>query len=220
MTKEQPVRRARGPGRLTATETAVLHDRMLDAAEAVFVEQGYARATMEQISRRAGVGRKTLYARYASKAEVLSAVVNRLLDSAMAPNPKRARRGRSDSRSELLKIARKLASLSESPHVAGINRLIFAEALQTPNLAALFFQLHARARDEVQAKLEELQDQGVLPALSNSRMAATIFIEMTASLPRLRALLGTPLTRREANDLTATAVDIFLHGCGVTDGTA
>jgi hypothetical protein len=45
-------------------------------------------------------------------------------------------------------------------------------------------------------------------------LAAVIFIEMAASIPRLRALLGAPLRRKETSDLTAAAVEIFLHGCG------
>ena len=218
MTQTAPTLRARGPGRLTATETALLQDRLLESAEALFVEQGFARATMDQIARRAGVGRKTLYARYSNKGEVLSAVVNRLLENAIAATPKRAASGHGDARSQLLRMARSLANLSEAPHVAGINRLIFAEAAQEPHLAALFLQLHARAADEVRRTLEELKDQGALPALSNSALAAAIFIEMAASLPRLRALLGRPLTRKETNDLTAAAVDIFLHGCSTKVG--
>jgi len=219
MTGTQSTGRTRGPGRLTAKETALLRDRILESAEAIFVEQGYGRATMEQIAQSAGIGRKTLYARFTNKAEVLEAVVNRLLDSAMAPIPTPARAVRGDARSHLLKMARALADLSASPHVAGINRLIFGEALQAPNLAALFVQLHGRAVDEVQAKLEGLHKQGALPALSNSRAAAAIFIEMAASVPRLRALVGTPLTRKETDELSAAAVDIFLHGC-VGEGAA
>jgi AcrR family transcriptional regulator len=212
----QPEQAARGPGRLNAAEAALLEDRLLDAAEAVFVEQGYARATMDQIAKRGGVGRKTVYARYSNKTDVLAAVVDRLLDSAMAEEPKRAAGGRGDARSQLTRMARKLASLSESPHVAGINRLIFAEAVQTQSLAGLYFHLHARAAGEVQAKQEELQSEGELPALANSRLAAAIFIEMAASLPRLHALLGAPLSRKETNDFTAAAVDIFLNGCAAS----
>lgn len=214
MDEKRPARIRRGPGRLTAEETAKLESRLLDSAETVFVERGYARATMEEIARHAGAGRKTLYARYANKAELLSAVVERLLDSAMGsaegpiqPSP------RGSTRSQLLNIARKLASLSAAPHVAGINRLIFAESAQAPDLAGLFLHLHARASDDVQAVLDRLQDHGALPSLANSRMAAAIFIEMTASLPRLRALLGKPLSSRETNELLDAAVDIFLHGC-------
>lgn len=212
MIKQQPVQRKRGPGRLTVAETALLHDRLLTSAEEVFVEQGYARTTMEQIALRAGIGRKTLYSRFANKGEVLAAVVNRLLDTAMAQSSKREDSGQGDARSQLLKMARNLAGLSQAPHVAGINRLIFAEALQEPKLAALFLQLHEHAATDVQAKLEELHDQGALPRLTDSRMAAVIFIEMTASIPRLRALLGMPLTRKETNDLTDVAVNIFLQG--------
>lgn len=216
MPSKQPSQNGRGPGRLTLAQTALLESQLLDSAEAVFVEHGYARATMDQVARRAGTGRKTLYARYANKAELLTAVVNRLLDAAMKSDSSAARTGKvqGGAQSRLLRIARKLASLSEASHVAGINRLVFAEALQAPELANLFLHLHARAADDVEMNLEELQRQGELPGLSDRRLAAIIFIEMTASLPRLRALLGTPLSRRETNELTAAAVDIFLHGCG------
>lgn len=208
----------RGPGRLTASEAALLEARLLEAAEAVFVEQGYARATMEEIARRAGAGRKTLYARYANKADVLAAVVDRLMDQAIMPGqPAAARSSRGDAKTQLLKTARKLANLSELPHVAGINRLIFSEAAQSPNLASLFLHLHARAAEEVHASLEKLHDQGALPRSANSRAAAAIFIEMTASLPRLRALLGSPLSRKETNELTEVAVDIFLNGYGAKE---
>lgn len=204
----------RGPGRLTAAETALLETRLLDSAQAVFVEHGYAGAKMDEIARRASAGRKTLYARYSNKAEVLTAVVNRLLDTAMEPHAKHDRGDAPDARSLLLQIARELARLSEAPHVAGINRLIFAEAQQAPDLARLFLDLYARAADDVRSELEQLRDQGELPRLPSSKLAAIIFIEMTASMPRLRALLGAPLTRHETDELTAAAVDIFLRGCG------
>lgn len=207
----------RGPGRLTAAETAALEARLLDAAEAVFVELGYARASIDAIARRASASRKTIYARYANKADVLTAVVNRLLEAAMSPH--RADAGGApapaEPRARLLQLARELASLSEAPHVAGINRLIFAEALQAPDLSRLFLDLHSRAADEVRENLETLHDEGSLPRLPDSRLAAIIFIEMVASMPRLRALLGAPLTREATDELTSAAVEIFLHGCGM-----
>jgi AcrR family transcriptional regulator len=208
----------RGPGRLTAADAELLEGRLLGAAERVFIEQGYAGATMDAIAKAAAASRKTIYARYANKAEVMTAVVNRLLDAAMNPHQKGVRPlsvGR-DPEALLLQIARELASLSEAPHVAGINRLVFAEALQAPDLARLFLDLHARAAEDVRANLEELRDEGSLPRLPNSRWAAVIFIEMVASVPRMRALLGAPLSRKEINELTAAAVEIFLRGCGKT----
>jgi AcrR family transcriptional regulator len=216
MAKKQAGTKPRGPGRLSGEETALLDTRFLDVAETMFVEQGYARVTMDQIAQGAGATRRTLYARYANKAEVLTAVVNRLLDAAMAPHQQETpvKRRASEPRALLLQIARELAFLSADTRAAGINRLIFAEAMQTPDLARQFLDLHARATEDVKTNLESLRSEGVLPHLPNSRLAAVIFIEMVASMPRLRALLGAPLTRKETNDLTAAAVDIFLHGCG------
>jgi AcrR family transcriptional regulator len=215
MTKKRANTKARGPGRLSAEATEQLDARFLDVAEGLFVEQGYARATMDEVARRVGATRRTLYARYANKEELLTAVVNRLLDAAVAPHRQETQAqptGR-EPRALLLQIARELAFLSADARAAGINRLIFAEALQTPDLARQFLDLHARATDKVKANLESLRDAGNLPRLPNSRLAAVIFIEMVASMPRLRALLGSPLTRKETNELTATAVDIFLDGC-------
>jgi hypothetical protein len=44
-----------------------LECRLLDTAEAVFLELGYTRATIDAIAKAAGATRKTIYARYANK---------------------------------------------------------------------------------------------------------------------------------------------------------
>jgi AcrR family transcriptional regulator len=207
---------ARGPGRLTSEASAELDERLVAAAEQVFVNRGYAGTTMDAIARAAATTRRTLYARYANKAKVLESVVSRLLDAAMQPHQQEAhaRPRKRDPKALLLQIARELASLSAAPQVAGINRLVFAEAQQAPDLARLFLDLHARAADDVRANLETLREEGELPRLPDSRMAAVIFIEMTASMPRLRARLGAPFGREESKKFTSVAVEIFLRGCG------
>lgn len=206
----------RGPGRLTAAETAEMETRLLDCAELVFAQQGFARTSMDAVAKAAGVTRKTLYARFANKSELLEAVVNRLLEVAMAPHRERGNTSPAagEARQLLLQIARELVGLSEAPHVTGINRLVFAEARQAPGLSRLFLDLHARAVDEVWRVLEMLRDEGGLPRLPDSRGAAVVFVEMVASMPRLRAMLGTPLGRKASDELIVTAVDIFLGGCG------
>src|SRR5215469_1659631 len=75
---------ARGPGRLSAEEAALLPGRLLNAALALFDERGYADTTMEQIAKHAGASTKTLYSRYANKAEILTASINRLVERALA----------------------------------------------------------------------------------------------------------------------------------------
>lgn len=207
--------RCTGPGRLTARDTAELPSRLLDAAQAVFLEMGYARATMDAIARAAGTTRKTLYARHAGKAEVLSALVDRWLAAALAPAaPSDAGALPVQPRDQLLRLGRELAALSAGAEVAGLNRLMFAEAFRVPELAQVFTRLYERAVDHVAARLIAVQSAGALPPMRDPRLTATIFIEMVASLPRLQAMLGRPMARRQVDALVVEAVDILLGAGG------
>lgn len=205
----------RTQGRPSAADAAALPQRLLDAALQVFIESGYARASMEAIAGAAGVSRKTLYARHANKAEVLAAVVGRLIEDALAPHEAQTTHsGSHDPQDLLLQIARELASLSSSPQVAGLNRLILAEAAQVPVLARLFADLYERAIDSVSVALNMLRAEGHLPRLKDVRLAATLFIEMSASVPRLRAMLGQPLSRGQIDAQAQAAVDLLMAAYG------
>jgi len=215
MTAAKPKkRRPKGPGRLSAEDTALLSGRLLDAAQSVFIKMGYARATMDAIARAAGASRKTIYARYANKAEVLTAVVNRLLDTALGPHEAEpaSQPAAREPRAFLMQIAQEISGLSSLPQVAGLNRLIMAEAAQIPELARLFINLHERAIANIGRALEGLKADGHLPNLPPTDLAAMLFIEMIDSVPRLRGVLGQPLSKKETEALITTAVDVFVRG--------
>lgn len=210
-------RRPRGPGRLSAEDAARLPDRLLDAAQAVFIDQGYARATMDAIARAAGASRKTIYARYTGKEEVLAAVFERLLQGAVPSEPPPPEAPPAESREPrvvLLRLGRGLAAAAAAPVTAGLNRLISAESHQFPEVARLALQLQGLAVEGVRQALERLRDEGHLPGLADPARAAQIFVEMAVGVQRRNALLGLPMARRESDLLVQTAVDLFLDGCG------
>ena len=60
---------------------------LLDAALETFVERGYAATNMDEIARRAGVSKGTLYLYYSGKAELLKAVVRQSLLGNLAVVP-------------------------------------------------------------------------------------------------------------------------------------
>ena len=216
MVKTTKTRKRRHTGRLPAAEAAQIPERLLDAATVLFTKAGYARTSMEAIAKQAGASSKTIYSRFASKEEMLQAVVKRLFDRAMSGDsgPVDATTTSADPRSYLLEVGRDLANLSRASATAGLNRLIMAEAFQVPELARLFIELHERARAMVRGPLERWHAAGTLPDVADLDTAAVIFVEMVASLPRLRALLGKPLRQEEVDRLVASAVDLFLRGCG------
>ena len=205
-------------GRLPASEAAQIPDRLLDAAMLLFTETGYAGTTMEAIARQAGASSKTVYSRYANKEQVLAALVKRLLERSVPEASAAAGQRRAESpRDFLLRVAKELASLSEARETAGLNRLIFAEAFRFPELSRLFIELHDRASGVIREPLEAWREEGLLPNLPQPTLAAMLFVELVASLPRIRALLGEPMSRRETSALVQVAVDLFLRGCGYTE---
>src|SRR5678815_2330398 len=58
---------------------------MLDAAKAVFVEQGYANATLDEVIRRAGGSRATLYKQFGSKEGLFAGIITDICTGMVAP---------------------------------------------------------------------------------------------------------------------------------------
>lgn len=206
-------KRKRGPGRLSANESAQLPDRLLDAAQAVFIEEGYARATMEAIAAAAGASRKTLYARYSNKEEMLGAVIQRLLATALPRAQEPVIIPLGDPRTVLAQTARAIAGAAGSQPTGGLNRLVVAESHQFPEIAHLAVQLQSIAVTRIRLILEQLHAEGSLPNLGDPQRAAQIFLEMTVSVQRRNAMMGLPMPKRESDQMIDQAVDIFLDGC-------
>ncbi len=59
-------------------------DELLDAALSLFVEKGYAATRIDEVARRAGVSKGTLYLYYASKEELLKEVIRSRLSKPIA----------------------------------------------------------------------------------------------------------------------------------------
>jgi AcrR family transcriptional regulator len=61
-----------------------VHDRLLEAAHAVFAEEGFRGATTRKIAARAGVNEVTLFRHFASKEELLAEAVGRQVEASIA----------------------------------------------------------------------------------------------------------------------------------------
>jgi len=64
--------------RRTKAEAAATREALLDAAEEVFLERGVARASLDQISRHAGLTRGALYWHFRNKGDLFRAMLNRV----------------------------------------------------------------------------------------------------------------------------------------------
>ncbi len=150
-----------------------MSDRILDAAREVFETYGVRRANVDDIARRAGLSRSTLYRRYPSKEALLEAVLLRAYDEFLT---------------ELDRVA-----ADRSPQDAVVECFVHGLALsrQVPLLARL-----AETEPESFAGIGH-RSQGTMLVASAGRVAATLR-RSGARMPEDELLVASELMLRIA----------------------
>jgi AcrR family transcriptional regulator len=219
MPVKRPARRL-GPGRLSAEDAAQLPDRLLDAAFQLFTERGFSETTMDQIAKRAGASTKTLYSRYENKADILAAVVRRLVDSTIASHDEVAalQALAGNPKGFLVSLCTQI-SVRISTDAAGLNRLAVAEGHRFSELRRLHREATGRGVGIIRANLERWRAKGWLPLLQETERASVLCLSMATDWVRISTSLGDPPSRMEIDAHVAYAVDLFLRGCGYAGQT-
>lgn len=156
----------RRPGRPRSVEA---DEAILDATWALLAEVGYARMSMEGIAQRAGVGKPTLYLRYASKAEAVAAALTRL------------RMGRAPERhgelvADLVAQLEHLCAAMEGVGLALVGTCM-AEEDHLPDLIELLRAQSLRpGRAVLQQILAEGVERGQIPKRADLDMAVTLLV--------------------------------------------
>lgn len=111
---------------------------LIDAALALFVEKGYANTRTEDVAARAGVSKGTLYLYYASKDDLLKAVIRDKLSARIAAGSVAVDRHEGPT-AELLRqtLTRWWQDIFDSPG-SGVFKLIITEAAQHPDIARFY----------------------------------------------------------------------------------
>ena len=185
---------------------------MLDAAKAVFVERGYAGATLDEVIRRSGGSRATLYQQFGGKEGLFAAIVAQISEEIVAPL---ARAPRDQEPEALLLVFGRafMAGLMERTGLA-LYRVLIGEAERFPELAeAVYRSGPAVAAAQLAAHLRRWNGEKRI-RLSNPDLAARQFLEMVKGDLHFRALLRlTPApSPDEIDGCVRSAVRLFLAG--------
>ncbi len=165
--------------------------RILEAAERVFARVGYGAATMEEMAREAGMSKRTLYAFYADKRELFTAVIGDVEGFSGKRPHVPATAGRDALIVELHDRLLEMARFALSERQVRITRLIVSEAGNHPELVVDFWsRIVMRVQAYLADGLKELQraDERLL-AYDANWLASAIFGAILSDL-HLRALLG------------------------------
>jgi AcrR family transcriptional regulator len=120
-------------GRPPKEQAEALGDHVVAVADALFVEKGYGGTSMATVAARARVGKQTLYRRYPDKAALFREVIRRRLDVMM---PMSDGSGECDPMATLKEMGRRALGIVLDPEFLRLYRIIIAEALPFPELAA------------------------------------------------------------------------------------
>lgn len=188
--------------------------RLLDAAESVFLESGYSSASMDDIARRAGMSKKTLYRVFETKESLFAAVIagRRAVLDAMISGGEFS--GLESPDNVLRSYLGKLARFVLAPRQAALYRLVIAESLRTPELAHAFYREGpCKVRLALEHWLAYQREKGALHVPDPEHDAAML-CSMVISELQMRFLIGELRAPDDALiDATVNrAVDVFLHG--------
>jgi len=162
---------------------------LLDVAAEVFLDVGYARASVGEIARRAHASKGTFYRRFPTKNELFAAVIKRRADEAfedlasiLLPD--------AEPRDVLRAIGAKLMACVLSKDSINLLRLVYMESRQFPEVGKAFYELGPRRGRELLASyLRDLSEKRVLVRMDAS-LAAEQFLDLVTGELVRRCALG------------------------------
>ncbi len=165
--------------------------QILDAASAVFLEHGYARATIDLVVSRAGASKASIYSFFGDKEGLFSALIEERAEAILADFPE-IEIGNASVRTVLTDIARQYMDVVMNAEVVGLTRLVLAEGQRFPRVAETFYRV---GQDPVTARvakaLRAWAKNGRISAVDADR-TATQFFDIVRGELHLRVVAGLP----------------------------
>ncbi len=171
-------------------------EHILEASLEVFAERGYVAVTIDDIARRAGIGRATFYLHFDSKVAVLRELRNtRMMVWSEQDAPRGGAQGRPSIRGFFEKV---VAFYTSAPE---LYKVLHQARAVDPEFAAAH-------RETMEADLEEWGRRGVMPGATESelRLAIAMMYTMVDSFMHLWLVDGWPLEHDAAIDAMTDAL--------------
>jgi TetR/AcrR family transcriptional repressor of mexJK operon len=201
---------------MTKVQTRPKHsakrEAILDAAQVLFLSEGYAATSMDAVAASAGVSKATIYAHFEGKEELFAAIMRRRCEAHFVFSPPEEE---FDAVRTFTTYAERLLRLLTTPEALALYRVVVAESHRTPELAAAFYENGpVRGREAITTSVTRLQQRGELAADADPEVIADQFIGMLRAEAYHRALLGLPPANRDHAGTISAAVGTLLRAYG------
>ncbi|NDV92607.1 TetR family transcriptional regulator [Alteromonas sp. 345S023] len=159
---------------------------VLNAAKKVFLAHGFSGATTDMIQREAGVSKSTVYAHFANKETLFSAVVEAECTSS-SNTLKSIQFITGEIRSVLLKVAKTYLDIVLSPSGASLARIVIGEVDRFPQLGNIFYDAGPQECIDLVTQLIELAiaHEDIDAKGKTAQELARLFVASVRSEPQL-----------------------------------
>ncbi|MGL5012051.1 MAG: TetR/AcrR family transcriptional regulator [Paracoccaceae bacterium] len=190
---------------------------ILQAATALFLENGYSGTSLAMIMERSGGSRREVYRHFGDKAAMFKTVMTALF--AQAPAAFSSIDLSKTPETVLNEIGLMLLSgLVDTAAATGASRHLLSDAIMFPEIGKLVFESGPQQmRGPLEEYLREMTSKGEL-MVTDARGAAAIFLQMVVGQYQQQSLADPDFAppRAELADHVVQAVKIFLFGVTVS----
>jgi len=188
-------------------------EEILEAAKHVFGESGYTGTKLEDVARRAGVSKGTLYLYFDSKEALFREMVRAKVVTALAHAEETVRTFDGSSRELLVILVSSMYRRLRDDGMARVGRVVQAELPSFPELAQFYFEeVILRSRRLVSRVLERGVESGELREVSHG-FAARGLASLLVHTAQLQCFFH-DFDPDQLSDEAALGglVDLYLHG--------
>lgn len=175
-------------GQLATTK----QEAILAAAQQIFLESGYAAASMDAVAARANVSKATIYAHFANKRALFEAMIGGRCTVAFSSL--RVPESYDDASHALYELAVHFMGLILAPEAVSLHRVILGESPRLPEVGEAFYSVGPTlGRKRFDGLFQDLSRRGLLVMTDDEIPLATdLFLGMLKGDMHLRAVLGLP----------------------------
>lgn len=188
-------------------------EEIIKAALEVFADRGFAATTLEDVARRAGVTKGTIYLYFENKEALFKALIRQTIVPVIAQGEEIAQAFTGSARDLFERLVREYWRLVGETSLSSIPRLMIAEAGNFPQLARFYYQeVITRGHRLMEGVLERGIKAGEFKKVN---LAVATKLAMSPLLHAVVARRAFAACMPEGFDVSSyldTHIDLFLHG--------
>lgn len=184
---------------------------IIDAASVLFLENGFDGTSMDEVAKRAGVSKQTVYSHFSSKEQLFSEAIH-ITIAKYFPDAALEMVEDHTLESDLYVVAETYARLLLSEKAVAMHRVLVAAAAKGPELAQIFWQAGpAEMNEKLEDFIRTWTEKGELKIDNIEKASGQLITLLKGKLHFMREIgMAAEITEAEIKEQTQDAVSCFL----------